>query len=152
MKRVLSEEDINDFEPTPGAGPCIEEFFGNNEDVQEINSISKNRENDYIDALVYGNKISFYLKLFNGIDCLHIMYGVMESCEESEKDFLIKLADEPEVYKIVVQGNCVRLIIPSTPLLRIAKIMEKAKINSKEIIAYRFSDQGDEVNESAFQS
>ncbi|WP_292320574.1 hypothetical protein [Caldisphaera sp.] len=152
MKRVLSEEDINDFEPTPGAGPCIEEFFGNNDDIQEINSVSKNRENDYVDVLLYYNKISFYLKLFNGIDCLHIMYGVIESCEEEEKDFLIKLADEPEVYKIIVQGKCVKLIIPAIPLLRIYKIMEKAKINSKEIIAYRFSEQGEELNESTFQS
>ncbi len=140
MKRVLSEENLNDFEPTPRAGPCIEEFLGNNEEVQEVNSVSQNRENDYVDVLIYDNNFSFYLKLFNGIDCLHIMYAIIESCNENEKNFLLKLADEPEVYKVIVRGNCIKLIIPSLPLIRITKIMEKAKINSKQILAYRFSD------------
>lgn len=152
MKRVLSEENLNDFEPTLRAGPCIEEFIGENEDIEELNSTAYSNEKDYIDVLLYNNKITFYLKLFNGIDCLHIIYAILETCEKNEKDFLIKLADEPEVYKIIVEGNCVKLIIPSNPLIRINKIMEKAKINSKEILGYRFSDNGDELNDDTLQS
>ncbi|AFZ70249.1 hypothetical protein Calag_0483 [Caldisphaera lagunensis DSM 15908] len=140
MKRVLSEENLNDFEPTPRAGPCIEEFLGNSEELQEVYSVSQNREYDYVDVLIYDDKFSFYLKLFNDIECLHIMYAIIESCNENEKDFLLKLADEPEVYKVIIKGNCIKLIIPSLPLIRITKIMEKAKINSKQILSYRFTD------------
>ncbi|MDP8002634.1 MAG: hypothetical protein ACP5I6_04840 [Caldisphaera sp.] len=151
MKRVLSEDNMDDFEPTPGVGPCIEEFLKKSEELDEINSISQNKETNYVDILLYDNeKLEFYLRTFVGIDCLHIIDGVLESCENDIKDMLKKYADFPEVSKVEMQGNCIRLIIPSTPIIRIKKFLEKINIKFEKILSYRLVydsgvDFGDQV-------
>jgi len=145
MKRVLSEEKDNDFEPTPRVGPCVEELLAKSEELDEINSVVQNREADWVDLLLYdNNEIQFYLRTFVGIDCLHIVQGILESCSEAGKEICKRYVDYPEVSRIDLQGDCIFLFIPHFPSLRIRKFMEKIAIRPERILAYRLIyEEGD---------
>ena len=84
-------------------------------------------EYDYFSLLVYNRGLRIYIQVRVGLDCLEPQYLVVEECGPKASE-LLKHADDPEVTRIIVEVDCVKLYIPFEPVLRVKRMIEKLGI------------------------
>ncbi len=132
------------MEPTPGAG-CLWEVLGEHVDLEsflEVYSTAYNREIDYLDVLVWERGgIEAFFKSYVGLDCLELIDLRIRGCESEALSLLKGYAEWPEVSRIIMEGDCIELVVPPDPPVRVVEALRKlgyrGKISAK---AYRPSE------------
>jgi len=141
-RRALSGDDL---EPTPGAGPCLEEisYLGlNPNEVEELWFHLSRREYNIIDVLILEKSgLLVYVRTLIEPDCMRPLELHVELCNEHSRKGL-SLAEEPEVIKVVLKKEasmeCVELVTDFDPFVKPRNLIEKLGITERfNIMAYR---------------
>lgn len=136
----------DELEPTPGA-PCLESLnVMPEEDVVEVSSTLYVREETVFDILVYEREdFKIYLRVCSSLDCVRVLELRVEGCG-SNAGSVLGASSWPEVSRVAFEGECVELIIPSTPHVRVKAALEKLGVSEVRAIAFRpvrtFSSSG----------
>ena len=115
------------MEPTPGAGPCI----GDELDVDEtefnlLYGLLESTEYNWVDVLIYrSDGVEAFLECFIGVDCLRIIDLRIRVCGSSAIKGLKHAGDWPEVSRLVFEGDCIEMVVPSTPPGRVRSALGK---------------------------
>ena len=133
----------DDAEPTPGAGPCIDEALEIDEDefrlLWEFIDLT---EHDRVDILVYDSDgVEAYIEAFAGVECLQILALKIRGCGDVALEYLKAAADWPEVSRVVIEGGCVELTVPPEPPLRVARALDRLGVE-KPIVPMAFRIKG----------
>ncbi|MCE4602196.1 MAG: hypothetical protein F7C08_03905 [Desulfurococcales archaeon] len=123
---------MDEGEPTPRAGPCIEEVVAVDEaEFRLLHELLSSTEYDYIDILLHeGDGIEVYLEAFAGLDCIRLISLHARGCGPAALEYLKAAADWPEVSRVVIEGGCIDLEIPSEPPFRVARALDKLGVES----------------------
>jgi len=133
----------DEVEPTPRVGPCIEETgIIDEETSRQLFALFEPKEHNFIDLLVFEDEgTETFLRVMVGLDCLHVFELHVVGCGEKSVEALKKLYDKPEFTRLVLQGNCVELIAPWNPPMRIKQALRLFNIEIPVVPkAYRPSD------------
>ena len=123
---------MDEGEPTPRAGPCIEEVAEVDEaEFRLLHELLTMTEHDYVDVLLHeAEGVEVYLEAFAGLDCIRVISLHARGCGPAALDYLKAAADWPEVSRVVVEGDCIDLEIPPDPPLRIARALDKLGVDT----------------------
>ncbi len=140
MKQVLRGDPKtgDEWEPTPRA-VCIEDLeILEEEDVIELEATLYTREGTIYDVLLDKEDYEVYLKVYSTIpgECLKTLELRIRGCKERGVE-LLKNVEWPEVSKVIVEGDCVELVIPSEPPPRIKNALGKLGLTKAKPIAFR---------------
>ncbi len=127
-----------DDEPTPGAGPCVEDWgLLDEEEARQIHAILDAQEYNYYDLLVYEGEYEVFLRVFVGLDCLRLEEVRVRGCGEIAER-VKELIDLPEFTRIALEGECVEVASPADLRMRIEKALERLGLRAPlSPIAYR---------------
>ncbi len=131
------------MEPTPGAS-CIWEALRGYIDVDsflEVYSLAYGREHDYVDILVMDDgKLEAYIKSYVGLDCLELIDLRIRGCGSDALAVLKEYAEWPEVSRIIMEGDCIELVVPPHPPIRVVEALRKLGLKDTITVkAYRYS-------------
>jgi hypothetical protein len=139
MKLVLREDPIGDeWEPTPGA-PCLEDLeVLEEEDIAEVEATLYTREETVYDVLLDEPRYEVYLRVQSTMpgDCIRVLELRVKGCGKEGVE-LLKNAEWPEVSRVVIEGDCVELVVPSEPQLRIKNALKKLGVEKVKPVAFR---------------
>ncbi len=127
----------DEFEPTPGA-PCLESLnVIPEEDVLEVSSTLYVREETLFDILVYEREnLRVYFRVCSNPDCVKVLELRIEGCG-SNAGSVLSASSWPEVSRVAFEGECVELVVPSTPHIRVKNVLKKLGISEARVIAFR---------------
>ena len=139
MKPVLREDPQGDeWGPTPGA-PCLDDLeVLEEDDIIEVEAVLYTREKTVYDVLLDDTRYEVYLKVQSTIpgDCVRVLELRVKGCGKEGVE-LLKNAEWPEVSRVVIEGDCVELVVPSEPQLRIKNALEKLGVEKVKPVAFR---------------
>jgi len=143
MNEVL-RGDLDEREPTHGAGPCLEDLDLFEEDsLVELASRVVDREYDFVEVLFHRdeNLEAWILIHIADDDCMRLVRVSVGGCG-SQAGRLLELADEPEIEKVelIKRGSveCVVLHSSSDPPLRVKRLLEKLGMSGPfSVLGYR---------------
>jgi hypothetical protein len=139
MKPVLREDPQGDeWEPTPGA-PCLNDLdVLEEDDVIEVEAVLYTREKTVYDVLLDDTRYEVYLKVQSTIpgDCVRVLELRVKGCGKEGVE-LLKNAEWPEVARVVMEGDCVELVVPSEPQVRIKNALKKLGVEKVKPVAFR---------------
>ena len=130
---------MDDREPTPRAGPCLEDTgLVDEEEASNVWSLLYPLEYNIVDLLVHEGPVEVAFRVFIGLECLEALEARISGCGDVAGR-LMKLSDEPEVSRVSITGRgCVELVVPFDPPLRVKKALERIGITTPlHILAYR---------------
>ncbi len=132
---------LDDQEPTPRVGPCIEDTgLVEKEEASIAYSMLEPQEYNIVDLLLYSTpeNVEVYARVFIGLECLNVLSLHIRGCGEKAVEMLKKYSDKPEFYKIIMEGNCIELIAPHTPTIRLIRALSIVGAKTPlPILAYR---------------
>ncbi len=142
MKLVLRGDLKNgdEREPTPRAF-CLEDLeILEEDDILEVEGTLYTREGTIYDILLDNTRYEVYLKVYSTTlgECVQPLELRVRGCGERSVE-LLKNIEWPEIARVVVEGECVELIIPSEPPSRIKNTLRKLGIEKVKPIAFRES-------------
>jgi hypothetical protein len=129
MNGVL-RSDLDEREPTPGAGPCLDDLGLFDEDsLADLWGQVKDREWDYLEVLFYrDDEREAWALVRVGEECLRLIEVAVALCGEGSSRFF-EFADLPEVVKIdFIQRSNVECVIfhsSSDPPARAIRFLEQ---------------------------
>jgi len=135
-----------DLEPTPGAGPCLEDLFKgmNGDDVAELFSTLVNKEHNYVEVLLGKDekrRLEVYARCFVSLRCLEVIEVVAELCG---RDISLEPFEWPEVDKAEVLNECLRLSSRPEPPLKVHRfLMQLGFGEPQEVLGYRVVEEGE---------
>ncbi|MEB3759926.1 MAG: hypothetical protein GSR72_01680 [Desulfurococcales archaeon] len=135
---------VDDQEPTPGTGPCLEELgIVDKEDAIASYALLEPQEDNIVDLLLYSDEgLEVYVQVFIGLDCLHIIALHLRGCGSKSVETLKKYSDKPEFTKIIMEGECIDLEVPPYPRIRIERALSLVNLKPPlPILAYRRVDK-----------
>jgi len=139
MKPVLREDPQGDeLEPTPGA-LCLEDLeVLEEDDITEVEAVLYIREKTVYDVLLDDPRYEVYLKVQSTIpgDCVRVLDLRVRGCGKEGVE-LLKNAEWPEVSRVVMEGDCVELVVPSEPQVRIKNALKKLGVEKVKPVAFR---------------
>ena len=117
------------MEPTPGAGPCIEELAGDLLDrssVEEAIRVLERLEYTVVDLLLEPllEGAFMYLRVAVDMECLRVLEMRVRSCGGGSAR-LLRMAGEPEVSRVIMEADCLEIVVPVDPLYRVKSAMNK---------------------------
>ncbi len=130
---------MDDREPTPRAGPCIEDTgIVEGESASFAYSKLYRLEYNIVDLLIYTDgELEAAARVFVSLDCLELLEIIVKACGDASGR-LLRLADEPEVSRVSMEKGCVELHAPGEPPERARRLLEKLGITGPlEILAYK---------------
>lgn len=125
-------------EPTPGVGPCIEDIGLVKENIaRELHVMLEPTEYNVVDLLVPSRELEVFLRVFIGLDCLHALEIHIRGCGKLVGK-VKKLYEEPEFSRVILEGDCMEIVAPADPSLRLVRALRLAGIEAPvEPVAYR---------------
>jgi len=140
------------MEPTPGAGPCIDEVLDlSKEDTAEIYAAATTRGMDYAEILFFSTQSMMVSAVaYAGSECLELLGLRVIGCRD-ESSKAARLLESPEATSGDVWGECVEARIPADPPYRIKRALDMLREMGAEIrgvMAYRLLSPTDEVVET----
>ena len=130
---------MDDREPTPRAGPCLEDTgLVGEEEASNVWSLLYPLEYNIVDLLVYQGPPEVAFRVFIGLECLEALEARIRACGDRARE-LLELADEPEVARVAMTGGgCVELVVPFEPPVRVRRALDRIGITAPlTILAYR---------------
>ena len=123
------------MEPTPRAGPCLEELgeFVDEDSIATASSILERVEYIAVDLLLEPPppNSTMYLRTLLELECIRVLELRVVSCRDDSLKRLLTLADEPEVSRVVMEGECIEIVVPVDPPYRAKSLIEKLGLNGK---------------------
>lgn len=138
------------MEPTPGAGPCLEEIFPHMaERILEIHASAHVSEFNYIELLLYNSRdLRVSIVAFVGSECLEVLGLRVLGCHSSAERIL-NLISSPESSGGDVWRDCAEARVPADPPYRIIRVLDDLGVGvPADILAYRLLGDHDEVVEA----
>jgi hypothetical protein len=135
-----------DLEPTPGAGPCLEDLFKeiNGDDLAELFSTLVNKEHNYVEVLLGKDekrRLEVYARCFVSLRCLEVIEVVAELCG---RDVSLEPFEWPEVDKAEVLNECLRLSSRPEPPLKVHRFLMQLGLGEpQEVLGYRVVEEGE---------
>ncbi len=130
----------DDLEPTQGAGPCLDELFPSvdRDDVAELFSTLYNSEHNLVEVLLYQDeqgRLQVYARCFVSMRCLEVREVVAETCG---RDVSLSPFEWPEVDKVEVVGECLRLASRPDPPLKARRLLKLLGVGEpRQVLGYR---------------
>jgi hypothetical protein len=126
----------NEMEPTPRAGPCLEEIFPGLS-LEELHQRLVNTEHNYVEFLLYqDNDLMVTLLAFIDFDCFRVEGLRVRGCKERQEE-VIKLIGEPEAAGGDIERECAEARIPAEPPYRVLRTLKKLELENVKPLAYR---------------
>jgi hypothetical protein len=135
----LREGAVNyDEEPTPGVGPCVEEWgIIEKETARILYGMLEPLDYNYVDLLILHEKYEVFIRVFIGLECLHLVEVRVRGCGETLEE-IKKLSELPEFTRIMLEGECIEIAAPADMKHRVVKALEKIGIEPPvSPVAYR---------------
>lgn len=129
---------MDEEEPTPGAGPCLEEWnIVEEETARVLHGILEPTEFNYADLLVPHEKYEVFIRVFIGLDCLHPVELRVRGCGRQAAE-VRRLFEEPEFTRIMLEGDCIEVAAPFDIPVRIERSLDMLDLKPPlDIAAYR---------------
>jgi hypothetical protein len=125
-------------EPTQRVGPCVEEWgITEEEKARVLHGLLDTIEHNIVDLLIPHERLEVFLRVFIGIDCLHLLELRARGCGENAST-VKNLADLPEFTRITMEGDCVEVGAPADVKSRIINALKHLGLSPPlEPVAYR---------------
>ncbi|MCE4625082.1 MAG: hypothetical protein F7C35_04380 [Desulfurococcales archaeon] len=128
----------SDEEPTPGVGPCLEDWeIVREEEARVLFGLLEPLEVNYVDLIVPHEVYEVFLRVFIGLDCLHLVEIRVRGCGDHVND-IKELYNNPEFTRIVLEGNCIEIGAPGDNRIRVLRALNHLGLKPPlEPVAYR---------------
>ena len=130
---------MDDREPTPRAGPCLEDTgLVDEEESSNVWSLLYPLEYNIVELLVFEGPPEVVFRVFISLECLEALEARVRACGDTARK-LLELADEPEVARVAMTSKgCVELVVPFNPPIRVRRALDRIGITTPlAILAYR---------------
>ena len=112
-----------DEEPTPGVGPCLEEWgLTEEEEARILFGLLEPLEVNYVDLLIPHENYEVFLRVFISLDCLHPVEIRIRGCKEHVSE-VKRLYEAPEFTRIVLEGDCIEIGAPADNRIRVLRAL-----------------------------
>ncbi len=122
---------MDEMEPTPGAGPCIEDVLEIDEgEFKLLFDFLTLQEHDFVDILIESDGFEVYIEGFISTDCIVVLALRIRGCGSALAEQLRAYSDWPEVSRAILEGDCIELVIPPDPPARVREAVRKLGVET----------------------